>query len=108
MSRKNPATEASAIADAEAFPPSDEAPRLPEACPFRFVGPYFDSPALFQVNAGAPVHDALSLAECLLSAIRSRLSDAVGGEPLRADEAYAHEFLIGVVLSLYGSTGARA
>lgn len=86
--------------------PSREAERLTEAMHFRFVGEYFDSPSLFQVRAGAPVKDALSLAQCLLSAIQARFSDAVGGEPIRGDEAYAYELLSEMVYALYASTGA--
>lgn len=86
--------------------PSGEAARLTEAMHFRCVGEYFDSPRLLQVRAGAPVKDALSLAQCLLAAIQARFSDAVGGEPIRGDEAYAYELLSEMVYALYASTGA--
>ena len=78
------------------------------AHPFRRVSGDEGSPMLLQVSAGVPAHAALSLAECLLSHLRARCSDAVGGEPIAGDEAYACELLLETALALYASAGAHA
>lgn len=97
---------AEAVPEAEPVAPSDEPARVTEAVRFRSVGPYFDSPRLFQVCAGVAVPEALVLAQNLLAAMRGRFSDAVGGEPIRGDEAYAYELLTEMVYALYAATGA--
>lgn len=60
---------------------------------------------LFRVNPGLPATQAISMAQCLLSHLRSRLGEAVGGESIQADEAFALELLLDMAAALYQSAG---
>ena len=102
------ALDAALQAVAEQPAPANAEP-LTRRIAFRSTGPGRDAPRLLAVNAGVPVDDAHSLAECLLCHVRARCSDAVGaGEPIQGDEAYAFELLIDLALSLYAACGENA